>query len=99
MGKDERPLVSRWLTVDEAALIAKRSPLALRMLRFKGRGPNFRKVDGRLRVSIEDLDLWLSGDSGASLELICGICGFRGTPIVAGAHDCAALSNEGGGDE
>ena len=37
-------------------------------------------------------------DSGATLELICGICGFRGTPIVAGAHDCAALSDEGGDD-
>ena len=53
---------ARWLTVDEAAPIAKRSPQALYMLRHKGKGPKFRKVDGRLLVSEADLHRWLSGE-------------------------------------
>jgi hypothetical protein len=53
---------TRWLTLEEAAVVAKRSPQALYMLRHKGKGPNFRKVDGRLRVSEADLDRWLAGE-------------------------------------
>jgi hypothetical protein len=50
-----------WYTVDEAAVIARRTPTALRQLRVKGRGPRFRKVDGRLLVSGSELRRWLSG--------------------------------------
>lgn len=52
---------TRYLTVEEAAPIAKRTPQALRMLRHKGKGPKFRKVDGRLLVSEAELHRWLSG--------------------------------------
>jgi hypothetical protein len=53
---------THWLTVEEAAVIAKRTPMALRQLRHKGKGPKFRKVDGRLLVSEADLHRWLSGE-------------------------------------
>ncbi len=34
----------------------------MRQLRSRGQGPRFRKVDGRLLVSADDLERWLSGD-------------------------------------
>jgi hypothetical protein len=55
----EMPL---FLTLEQAAAVAQRSPNALRVLRTKGKGPRFRKVDGRLLVSRSDLTAWLSGD-------------------------------------
>ncbi|CAN5658598.1 hypothetical protein BH24ACT5_BH24ACT5_13140 [soil metagenome] len=51
-----------WHTVEGAADIARRTPKALRQLRARGLGPNFRKVDGRLLVSDNDLQRWLAGD-------------------------------------
>jgi hypothetical protein len=54
---------THWLTVEEAAVIAKRTSMALRQLRHKGKGPKFRKVDGRLLVSEADLHRWLSGET------------------------------------
>jgi hypothetical protein len=51
-----------WHTLEEAAVIARRTPTAMRQLRIKGRGPRFRKVDGRLLVSASDLHNWLNGD-------------------------------------
>jgi hypothetical protein len=53
---------TNYLTVEEAASIAKRTEMALRQLRHKGKGPKFRKVDGRLLVSEADLHRWLSGE-------------------------------------
>jgi hypothetical protein len=49
-------------TLDEAAAISRRSVEAMRQLRIKGRGPKFRKVDGRLLVRDDDLQAWLLGD-------------------------------------
>jgi hypothetical protein len=51
-----------WHTMEEAAVIARRSTTAMRQLRIKGRGPRFHKVDGRLLVSDSDLQAWLSGE-------------------------------------
>ena len=52
-----------WHDIEEAAAVAKRSVNAMRQLRIKGRGPRFRKVDGRLMVSDSDLQCWLRGES------------------------------------
>jgi hypothetical protein len=55
---------TRYLSFKEAIPIAKRSEAALRQLRHKGKGPKFRKVDGRLLISEADLNRWLSGEDG-----------------------------------
>jgi hypothetical protein len=56
----------QWFTLEEAAVVSRRSTNALRQLRVKGRGPKFRKVDGRLVVSATELRRWLGGESTAS---------------------------------
>lgn len=56
----------QWLTVPEAAAIARRTEKAMRQLRYRGLGPNFRRVDGRLLVSRADLEQWLAGESTAA---------------------------------
>jgi hypothetical protein len=53
-------------TLDEAAEISRRSSNAMRLLRTKGRGPKFVKVDGRLVVSAEELDRWLNGNDSST---------------------------------
>jgi hypothetical protein len=55
-----------WYTLEESAAIARRTPLAMRQLRVKGRGPRFRKIDGRLVVASSDLQAWLRGEAGSS---------------------------------
>ena len=52
-----------WYTLEEAAVVARRSVNAMRQLRIKGRGPHFRKVDGRLLVSGSELQRWLNGQT------------------------------------
>ena len=54
------------LTMPEAAAIARRSENALRQLRHKGKGPSWRKVDGRLVVDARELAAWLAGEDGAA---------------------------------
>ena len=54
-------VIPQLLTVEEAAEHARRTPKALRQLRSRGLGPRFRKIDGRLLVSAEDLAAWLNG--------------------------------------
>ena len=49
----------RWYTWARAAAVARRSVTAMRQLRIKGKGPAFRKVDGRLMTSATDLDRWM----------------------------------------
>jgi hypothetical protein len=53
---------SSYLTLEEAAVEARRSVNAMYQLRAKKRGPRFRKIDGRLIVSRIDFDAWMSGD-------------------------------------
>jgi hypothetical protein len=57
---------TRWYTLEESAEVARRSVLAMRQLRVKGRGPRFVKVDGRLVVSDVELARWLSGADTAA---------------------------------
>jgi hypothetical protein len=59
-------VIPQLLTVDEAAEHARRTPKAMRQLRARGLGPNFRKVDGRLLVSADDLAAWLNGTDSTS---------------------------------
>lgn len=54
------------LTMPEAAVISRRSENALRQLRHKGKGPTWRKVDGRLVVDARELAAWLAGDGSAA---------------------------------
>ena len=62
-NSDTRPRPAPiWHTIEEAAVISRRSVLAMRQLRTRTRGPKFRKVDGRLLVSDDDLQTWLRGD-------------------------------------
>jgi hypothetical protein len=56
------PLAETWYTLGEAAVIARRTVIAMRQLRVKGKGPRFRKVDGRLLVSSSELRRWLNGE-------------------------------------
>jgi Helix-turn-helix domain len=49
-------------TLEEAAAISRRSTTAMRQLRVKGKGPRFRKIDGRLLVSASELQRWLNGE-------------------------------------
>jgi hypothetical protein len=58
-------VIPHLLTVDEAAEHARRTPKALRQLRARGLGPKFRKIDGRLLVTAEDLATWLTGTDTA----------------------------------
>jgi hypothetical protein len=64
--KQENPvgpvLFPRPLTIPEAADIAGMTENALRQLRHKGRGPAFRKRDGRLLIFEDDLRQWLNGE-------------------------------------
>lgn len=60
--KASTPAQTRWYTLAEAAEVARRTEKALRELRARGRGPRFRKVDGRLIVSEDDLQAWLAGE-------------------------------------
>lgn len=53
-------------TLAEAAAISRRTDKAMYQLRSRGLGPRFRKVDGRLLVSAEDLNRWLLGDEAAA---------------------------------
>ena len=55
-------MVPKMFTLEEAAVIARRSENSLRILRSKGRGPRFVKVDGLLLVSEDDLTAWLLGE-------------------------------------
>ena len=49
-------------TIEEAAQLARTTAKALRQLRYRGRGPRVRKVEGRLLISDPDLASWLAGD-------------------------------------
>jgi hypothetical protein len=50
-----------YLTIDEAAAIARRTPNAMRKLRVREKGPRVRKIDGRLVIERNDLLAWLEG--------------------------------------
>lgn len=65
MTASTNPLVSelqQWLTIEEAASVARRTPNAMRHLRKRNLGPRFVKVDGRLLCRRDDLVAWLEGD-------------------------------------
>jgi hypothetical protein len=49
----------RYLTTEEAADIARRSPNAMRKLRLRKKGPKARNVDGRVLYARTDLLAWL----------------------------------------
>jgi hypothetical protein len=54
-----------WYDMKEAAAILHRTENALRQLRTKGKGPRFRKVDGRLLVAGSDLERYLRGEAAS----------------------------------
>lgn len=56
----DTPTIPKLYTFEEAAQISRRTEKAMRQLRVKGRGPNFRNIDGRLLVSEADLADWLN---------------------------------------
>jgi hypothetical protein len=56
------PASESYHTLPEAAVVARRSEHAMRLLRSKGRGPRFVKVDGRLVVADSELRRWLAGE-------------------------------------
>ena len=56
----DTPTIPKLYTIEEAAQLSRRTEKALRQLRIKGRGPNFRNIDGRLLVSETDLADWLN---------------------------------------
>jgi hypothetical protein len=58
--EDELP---PYLTIEEAAPIARRTPNAMRKLRLRGKGPRVRKIDGRLVIKRTDLLAWLEGET------------------------------------
>lgn len=65
--------MTRWLSLEQSADYVGRTPKAMRQLRQRdierarqGKpkvGPRFRKVAGRVVVSSDDLDRWLTGDA------------------------------------
>ena len=59
------PELPLYLTVAEAAAVARRTPNALYLLHHskEKKGPTFRKVDGRLLVRRDDLLAWLDGET------------------------------------
>jgi hypothetical protein len=58
----DAPAPEQWHTLEEAAVISRRTTNAMRQLRVKGKGPRFVKVDGRLVVSDSELRRWLAGE-------------------------------------
>ena len=65
-----QPTATVWHTLSEAAVISRRTDKALRQLRARGKGPKFRKVDGRLVVSDDDLQDWLAGGDDDEAERV-----------------------------
>jgi len=55
----------RYLTIEEAAVVARRTPNAMRKLRIRGKGPRVRKIDGRLVFARADLLAWLDGEAAS----------------------------------
>lgn len=62
MTRTELP---EYFTMEEASRVVKRSVTALRQLRYKGKGPRFHKVDGRLVTSSDDLAAWMRGEEAS----------------------------------
>lgn len=56
--------IPQQLDIDDVALIAKRTPKAIRQLRARGLGPKFRKVNGRLLTDEDEVARWLAGEDG-----------------------------------
>lgn len=46
-------------------MASRRTAKAMRQLRFRGTGPKFRKIGGRVLISTEDLAEWLKGTEAA----------------------------------
>ena len=54
------------MTVAEVAEESRRTQNAIYILRIKGKGPRFRKIDGRLLCAREDFDAWMRGETSDS---------------------------------
>lgn len=58
----EPPDTFDFLTVDEAAVLARRTPEAMRQLRKRNKGPKFIDVDGKLLIERTALYAWMRGE-------------------------------------
>ncbi|MBP1241720.1 putative DNA-binding transcriptional regulator AlpA [Frigoribacterium sp. PvP120] len=54
-------MTQKLLTVDEVAERLRRTPAAIRAMRYEGKGPKSAKVAGRVMWREEDVDAYIEG--------------------------------------
>jgi len=55
----DRTIVTKLLTIDEAAALLRRTPAALRYMRHVGKGPKSALVGGRVMYRADDVDAYI----------------------------------------